>query len=78
MIVDSIFDEKEIKIARLIKNAKALSEKLTFDVYYSYGEYDSVSIHSDAHPDDVYKLRDKVEDIERLFIELCESNKKVE
>ncbi|CAB4127970.1 hypothetical protein UFOVP270_52 [uncultured Caudovirales phage] len=76
MIVDSIFTEKEIKIARLIKNAKTISDKLTMVVRYIHGEYDYITIESMAHPDDVKMLDDKIKDIERLFIELCESNKK--
>lgn len=75
MIVDSIFDEKEIKIGRLLKNAKTISDKLRGDVRYCYGEYDHVSIISKAHPDDVRELDRKIKEIERLFIELCESNK---
>jgi hypothetical protein len=77
LIVDGIFNDKEIKIAKLIKNAKFISNKITMVVRYIHGEYDSISIESRAHPDDVEMLDSKIKEIERIFIELCESNKKV-
>lgn len=70
MIIDSIFSEEEVKVAKKIKYAKYMIQKISKDVRYLHGEYDSISIESHAHPDDVNSLRKAIEDIDESFTDL--------
>lgn len=77
MIIDGIFTNEEIRLAKAIKRAKYLAVNLTYQIRYVH-EYFHTYVCCEATPEEVRQLRRYVEDIDSMFCDLCEKKNKKE